>query len=179
MRTPFHTIIMAVGIIGILIVGLLYLLAEERGKAVVSFAAFGWGMYLIAVVKFLPQTYFLLTALLLSAIALYFLLRMQRVYLLQVITIIFLLISSTALAMMPKDERYYLLSIRFNTHVENDYNVWDKYSWFLNLSGKKTLAIEANAKALEIVESSNDESMKKLIKEHKELLEQDIWKRYR
>jgi hypothetical protein len=170
---------MSTGVIGILVVSILYFVIKERGKAVFSLAAFGWGLYLIAVVKFLPQTYFLLTAIILSFIALIENLRSKQLNLVQLVSGIILLVCSIILVMLPKDERYYLLNVRFNTHIEQDYNAWDKYCWFLNLSGKKSLAHEANAKAVEIVEASDDESMQQLINRHKELLEEDTWTSYR
>ncbi|MEN8248968.1 MAG: hypothetical protein ABFS32_08550 [Bacteroidota bacterium] len=179
LKTPYHTIIMATGIIGILLTGIVYLLIKERGKAVYSFATFGWGLYLIAVVKFLPQTYFLITAILLTGIAVIFIIKSKKVYLLHLVFAGFLFVSSTVLALTPQDNRYYLLNFTLSLHVDQDYRSWDKYSWFLYINGKKDEAKAANNKALEIVESSDNDAMKSLIRQHYELLKQDNWKSYR
>jgi len=170
---------MATGVIGILVVGILYFVVKDRNRAVISMATFGWGLYLIAVVKFLPQTYFLATAILLTVPAIWFILKSKKLIHAHTIAAISISVVSLILAIMPSDERYYLFNIKYNYHIDEDYWAWDKYSWFLNLEGKNDEALRANESASSIVAKSDDKDMKEMIFLHQQKLKADEWKTYR
>lgn len=170
---------MAVGAIGVLIIGLLYFIAKENDRGLVSLTVSAWCLYLISVVKFLPQTYFLLAAILITIITVWYTYKRVQNVPVQTFAACLVFLTATILALQPKDERYYLFNIKFNHHVEKDYWAWDKYSWFLNSVDKHDEAVTANEKASSIVAKTEDQEMKDLILVHQIKLKANDWKTFR
>ena len=85
------------------------------------------------------------------------------------------IIICIAIFKMPKDQRYYLTGIRFNYTIENDYQTWAKYSWFLYLSDKYEEAYLANEKALHIANEHKDEYWIEKIIDQQEKIKDRNW----
>jgi len=170
---------MAVGAIGILIIGLLYFIAKENDRGLMSLTVSAWCLYLISVVKFLPQTYFLLAAIIITIITVWYTYKRARIVRLQTFAAGLVFLTAIIVALQPKDERYYLFNIKFNHNVEQDYWAWDKYSWFLNSVDKHAEAVMANEMASSIVAKTEDKEMKDLILTHQEKLIANDWKSFR
>lgn len=89
------------------------------------------------------------------------------------------------LAYIPSYKIYYavyLNPVLNKESRETDYYSWDNYSWFLNLHGLKTEALEANQKAHQAAERCIDASSEgnaraylEIIKRHEQLIQADQW----
>ncbi|RLD21400.1 MAG: hypothetical protein DRI71_09040 [Bacteroidetes bacterium] len=170
---------MAMGAIGILIIGLLYFIKKDKERGVLSLTTSAWCLYLISVVKFLPQKYFLIAAVIMTVITVLYLVKKKKLVRLQTFAGGLIFLTAITMVAQPQDERYYLLNIKYNYHIEQDYWAWDKYSWFLYLDGKKEEAQQANDRAMSIVIKSGDEAMKKLIADHQAKLKSNDWHRFK
>ena len=178
-RFPMHTIIMLVGIGGMLIIGAIYMLKKHRLKGILVFASSFWSILLLSYVKFWPNIIIFLVALVFFAVVVYLFLQEPVVHMEHQLILGMIIIVAANIGTSPKDERYYLLNIQFNIHIQNDYYAWDKYSWFLYNSGKVDEAILANRKAFEIVQNTDDSTMIEFIKKHKQYLKEDNWEEFK
>lgn len=176
-RTPFHTIMMVVGLGALLVISVLYLIALQRNKGLLGLSTFFAAAYLLSVVKFWPSYIFgalfgfmVIIATVVAGIT--FLSYKGRL----AVLVIFILVG-LGLNMLPKHQLYYVFNIRFNYHIDADYIAWDKYSWFLYNGNRLKEAIQANNKAYEIVKNS-DEPTKELILRHQRDLKANNWKSY-
>lgn len=79
----------------------------------------------------------------------------------------------------PRHKIYEFLNITYNIKIENDYQTWDKYSWFLFIDGHYDQSLEANKKALAIVQQTNDTAFARMVTEHGELITAKKWKKFK
>ena len=178
-RLPYHTILMAIGAVGIIIIGISYFIMKDKERGLLSLSTSAWCLYLISVVKFLPQTYFLIAAVFITVITALYLVKKKHLVQLQTFAAGVIFLTAIMMVVQPSDERYYLLNIKFNYHIGQDYWAWDKYSWFLYLDGKNEEALEASNMASAIVAKTDDEIMKKLILTHQQKLKVEEWHKFR
>lgn len=83
-------------------------------------------------------------------------------------------LTSVALSFVHSDRIFYMIKLNELTQVENrksNYYDWDRYSWFLYLADKKTEAMEANSKVLEIVNKEIVETKNLALKRDLEFFE--------
>ena len=98
--------------------------------SILGFASTSWLILLFITIKYLPfPTIVLTVAFLLTIVALVVTYRKKLTA--QTLVLGFSIILSLSFYFMPKDSRYYILNIRWNHEINQDYETWDKYSWHL------------------------------------------------
>ena len=175
----FNAIIMMVGLF---LMFLYYIISAIKKKVdvlqiVSGFAVVFWLTALLFTIKFFPFQIVVLTiAILLSVIAIVFAIK-RKVF----NQLIFLALSAlfcVYLFLMPSDEKYYLLNVKWNYEIDTDFFTWDKYSWFLYQNDKFDAAVKASNKALKIVKSTQNDELIDFISTHNTKLLDNNWKNY-
>ena len=178
LRTPFHTVVMLVGLLGFLIVGIIFLASKNAQKGLISFASFGFAAAFLALLKFWPGT--IVYSFIVLALLMVYLLRRQT-YKFKSYNSIFpglILILTIGFGLIAKPDRYYLISIKYNHHIEKDFYAWNKYAWFLNSAGRYPEAITALAKAEQIARDFDDDELIDIVDHQREKLNNREWDRY-
>lgn len=180
-HTPFHTYIMAGGIL-ILLATYVYSLVKiknENIKALAGLTLTFWMIYLFFLLKFLPFSIIpMAAAALITLVFLYFYFTSNESAGFRPFIGVIILVFIITLANMEKYKRYYFLNVYFNINIDRDYVTWDKYSWFLYQANEYNQALIANERALRISQTAQDDLWEKRIQTHHEKIKSRIWKTY-
>ena len=179
LHLPRNAYIMMAGILILLIIHSISAFKKKnKFDTLKGFATASWMIFLLFVLKFWP---FLPPLLVLSSVLTVIALR--EAYRLKELHHVKLLVISSVMCMtcylMPADERYELINIKCNHHLEKDYFSWDKYSWFLYQNGHTAEAVKASDKALEIAIKSGDTEYIEFISRHNKLIKDNNWISFR
>ncbi|MEZ5084620.1 MAG: hypothetical protein R2750_14440 [Bacteroidales bacterium] len=80
---------------------------------------------------------------------------------------------------MPTDTRYYMLNVKWNYEIENDFITLDKYSWFLYKNGNREEALTTSDQALKMAKNAGQKQWIEFIEEHNKLIRIKNWQTYR
>jgi hypothetical protein len=170
---------MLVGLGGVFFVSMISLFnTDKKPFAMLNLGIFSWLLLLLITIKFFPWGGIVLIFSIL--ISLYLLMTMIKQQ--QFTKLIPLgLCASIAIFffMMQTDTRYYLLNIKWNYEISDDFITLDKYSWFLYKNGNNEEALKVSIQALEIAKKAGQEEWIKLIDVHNQLIRTNEWKNYR
>jgi len=175
----FNAIIMMTGIAGVLVLSIIQLFRKKESIfGLLNFGTIIWLVVLLISLKFFPYGFwFLLLAIIISNVILIIFYRNKMMN--KLIFFFIAIILALTFYFIPTDNRYYILNIKWNHEIESDFYSWDKYSWFLYQNGKYTEALIASDRALNIVESQENEHMLNFIENHQSVIRNRNWEKYR
>jgi hypothetical protein len=177
---PFNAIIMMIGLLAMLVVLITAAITKKFSplKLAIGFTSTLYLISLLFTLKFWPfATALLLVSGLLTVIPLTIAFKKKQVK--KLMPLLICLMLSATLSIMPTDTRYYLVSIKWNQEIEQDFFSWDKYSWFLYNNGKYEEAQTVSNTALRIAKEANDPSWIDFISEHNSKIEDKSWDNFR
>lgn len=179
LQLNFNTIIILIGLFGVLIGLLTSILRREKKEYVfVQLASFCWLTLVLFSVKFFPNALLVFGISVLSTVlAVFFILQSKKkAYLIQ----LFLFISvALGFYFTPTDKRYYFLSIQWNQFLETDFITFDKYSWFLYQNDKPEEALKASKRAKMLADKQEESEWSALIQDHRTAIENRNWTQYK
>lgn len=175
----FNAVIMLIGLGGILITSIISLFNKEvRATALLHFALFAWLLQLLITIKFFPFEHIaLIIAAALSLVVIFEIVKKQQFK--NFIPLVICTAVALSFYFMRTDNRYYLLNVKWNYEIEDDFITLDKYSWFLYKNGEVDKAQEISNQALEIALKTDHVDQIKLIEQHNELIRDNNWNSYR
>ncbi|HTF04483.1 MAG TPA: hypothetical protein VK826_10670 [Bacteroidia bacterium] len=148
-----------------------------------------WTLYLLFRIQYWPYTGHLFTVACLFTIAwliLHFS-KNEKIRASQIVLVIFVA-ASLVIAFTPTYRIYYFFNLNSTLYSDSrhyDYRAWDKYSWFLYVSGKQEEALEANRQAQvaanECIQWPDQEdavTYSKVITVHGQLMQAGLWASY-
>lgn len=184
-HAPFHALIMISGLLAMLIENVWYAIQKEKNKSelffrititfilacllfLVKFYPFSQVPLIVGLLFFMPGAFYALTTKSTN----------QHITRVTLIALVFSILVTVTVYLIPSDVRYYLFNIKFNHEIETDYRTWDKYSWFLYVNNKQTEAAQASERALELVTKTTDEQYLNQIKSHRSKINNHSWERF-
>ena len=178
LRTPFHTVIMLVAILGLVIAGVVYFIHKKNEMGLAALASVAFSGSLLSLLKYWPNT--LSVGLLILGCAITLLLIFKRPKTLKHLGFAgIMLLLVIGFGSMSKSTRYYWVSIRYNLHIETDALTWNKYAWMLNLDQKREEAAEALEQARSIAAARHEEDLVKILDQQKAQLAAGNWRKFR
>ncbi|MBL7924313.1 MAG: hypothetical protein JNL88_08950, partial [Bacteroidia bacterium] len=133
---PFHTVVMGLGLLAMLIYYVLILVRANPGKrrtaGWLGLSTVSWLIFFLAEVKFMGGTLILMgLALFVSILSLLMTLREPGVLSPgRIFVLLAALFLSASTSWMELHTRYYVFNIHFSPSAWSDYLTLDKYSWF-------------------------------------------------
>ncbi len=180
LHLPFHTVFLLV----VLAVGLVWIvsrLIRDTGRPEIwtELAVWAWCAHLVAMLKLFPFRMITFTmAVVMTVVALYILLKRRPILSrpLQVLAGVSILVL---LAMaVPIADRFHFTNLRFSLERDTDHVSWDKYSFFLAREGRKEEALAANARALEVAQTTGTLEVIDALEARRASIGSGTWDRY-
>ncbi len=173
----YNAILMIVGLAGIFAGGIISL-SIKKTRSMLHLCIGGWLLVLLVSVKFFAfGTLFLIFAILLSLAGIIIAIKKDQWK--RFLPLGIVIVIALVFYLMPTDQRYYLLNLRWSLEKNTDYISWDKYAWFLYQNGHVDSSAMASDKALEIALSSGNEKWIDFIEMHNESIKKRSWDTYR
>ena len=175
----YNAILMLAALALMLIVNVISLFNKQnRFNALIHFGVWTWLVVLLISIKFFNfANIALILAVAVSFLA--FFMAYTNKKLIKLIPIIIVMIIALFFFNMPTDQKYYLLSIKWNSEIKTDYQSLDKYSWFLYQNNKYEEALDISNQAMDIaIKAENDEWTEFIIKHNKAIAKKN-WKHFR
>jgi len=175
----YNAILMLAALALMLIVNVISLFnKQKRFNALIHFGVWTWLVVLLISIKFFHfANIALILAVAVSVLA--FFMAYTNKKLIKLIPIIVVMIIAIVFFNMPTDQRYYMLSIKWNSEIKTDYQSLDKYSWFLYQNSKYEEALDVSNQAMDIaIKAENDEWIDFIIKHNKAIAEKN-WNNFR
>lgn len=190
-KMPGHTIVLAFGTLYWIVVQVIELFRKRAlsekwqvARHLVGFATGCWMLYLLTVLKFLPQqNIFLGIAAIISIGTTAYSLSYKSKLKTQIALFALLVLVSSGLSMVPKHQLYFALNVKYNKRISKDFRTLDKYSWFLTRAEKYDLALQTNLKAQKAAEVAIglydlDPIIMEKLEIHRNLIQKQNWKDY-
>lgn len=174
----YNAILMLLALGGILVLSLISLFKKEnRDKGILHIGISAWLLSLLISMKFFPfGQIVLIFACIFSVSLLAYFIRKRKLMSLTPLAIAAAI--AIAFYIMPSDFRYYILNVKWNHEIENDFITLDKYSWFLYQNGKDAEALTISDQALAIAVNSNQTEWVARIEGHNLAIRKGEWKNY-
>lgn len=151
---------------------------NKEVNTLVGFTITSWLTFLLFTIKYFPHvTYVFYVSLALTLVVL--IRTLNDKFNFQLVALSLCVFLSVSLYLMPSDERYYLLSIKWNHEIDTDYITYDKYSWFLYKHEKVEEALKISEKAKRIAMKQNDKQWEAFIANHSQQIKNRNWNAYR
>jgi len=175
----YNAVLMLFALALILIINVISLFKmQETFNTLIHFGVWIWLVVLLISIKFFHfANIALILAVAVSVIA--FFIAYSNKKLIKLFPILVVMIIAMTFFNMPTDQRYYLLSIKWNSEIKTDYQSLDKYSWFLYQNNKFEHALDVSNQAMDIaIKAENDQWIDLIIKHNKAIAEKN-WNQFR
>ncbi len=175
----YNAVLMLTALAIMLIINIISLFKkQDRFNALIHFGIWTWLVVLLISIKFFHfANIALIIAVSVSVLAM--LMAYKNKKLIKLTPIVVLMIIALVFFNMPTDQRYYLISIKWNHEIKTDYQSLDKYSWFLYQNNKYREALDVSNQAMDIaIKAENDEWIDFIIKHNKAIVGRN-WNKFR